>query len=170
MAWFADITDLGELKRAYYRLAQKYHPDHGGDLETMKRINTEYAEAVERLKRQHRSEAAADQTSGQASGFDWEAESAEEFIEIVTQLFRLKGLVIELCGRWLWISGDTFKHRAALAACGCRWASQKKVWYWYPSNEEPRKKHKPWEPERIRERYGSQILTEKKSAGHLAPV
>ena len=45
MKWFEGITDLKELHRRLMRLAKIYHPDVGGDGETMKRINVEYDEA-----------------------------------------------------------------------------------------------------------------------------
>lgn len=39
MTYFTNIKTLDELKAAYRRLAMQYHPDMGGDTETMKAIN-----------------------------------------------------------------------------------------------------------------------------------
>ena len=45
MKWFDGITDLKNLRKQYIKLAQKYHPDIGGDEEIMKSINIQYAES-----------------------------------------------------------------------------------------------------------------------------
>ena len=43
MKFFSNITSLDELKAAYRHLVMLYHPDRGGDNETMKQLNYEYA-------------------------------------------------------------------------------------------------------------------------------
>lgn len=42
MEYFINCVSAEEGKREYRRLVMKYHPDVGGDLETMKDINTQY--------------------------------------------------------------------------------------------------------------------------------
>ena len=37
-----DFAPMEEIKKAYRRLVMKYHPDRGGDLEAMKKINAAY--------------------------------------------------------------------------------------------------------------------------------
>ena len=121
MKYFDNVTNLDELKKAYRRLAQIHHPDCGGDEETMKAINNEHDELFEVLKKQHNT--AADE-------YHQTTETAEEFREIITALLKLDGLEVELCGSWLWIGGDTKANKDALKALGCRWSSNKKLWYW----------------------------------------
>ena len=67
---------------------------------------------------------------------------------------------VELCGSWLWISGDTKPHKDALKALGCMCASKKKKWYWreagagrawFPSSTE-------YNMESIRADYGSKQI------------
>lgn len=41
MKFFATCATLEELRKVYRRLAVQYHPDLGGDTETMKQINAE---------------------------------------------------------------------------------------------------------------------------------
>jgi len=36
------VADLDDLKNQYRKLCRQHHPDLGGDLETMKKINLEY--------------------------------------------------------------------------------------------------------------------------------
>ena len=64
---------------------------------------------------------------------------------------------IELCGSWLWISGDTKPHKDNLKRIGCRWSNNKKQWYWRPPGS-----GRPWfrssneySMEQIRSDYGS---------------
>ena len=111
MKFFAACTTLDELKKEYRRLAMIHHPDHGGDTATMQAINGEYSEAFARLKDQHN--AAADEAHQTT-------ETPEEFIAIISQLLRFPGLIVELCGSWLWITGETYAVRDQLKAAGCR--------------------------------------------------
>ncbi len=40
--FFKDCRTLQEVKQQYKKLAMQYHPDRGGDEETMKQINQAY--------------------------------------------------------------------------------------------------------------------------------
>lgn len=42
MSWFKDVTNYESLKARFRQLAKQYHPDAGGDAETMRSINMEY--------------------------------------------------------------------------------------------------------------------------------
>lgn len=108
--YFMNCKNLDELKKAYKAAAMKYHPDMGGDTATMQAINAEYEARFEVLKRSQNEQAAEDAT-GQTKAT---TESAGDFIAIVSALLKLDGLEIELCGRWLWIGGETRKHKDAL--------------------------------------------------------
>jgi len=116
MKYFTNCKTLDELKAAYRKLAFRFHPDHGGDTATMQSINNEYAEMHNRLKDAHN--ATADEQHKTT-------ETPEEFINIVSVLMSLDGLEVELCGRWLWIGGNTKEHKDALKAAGCRWSQNK---------------------------------------------
>ena len=150
MKFFENCRTLDELKAEYRRLAMKHHPDRGGDLETMKQINAEHDRVFEILKRQH------NETHDEQHQT---TETAEEFREILTRLLKLDGLTVELCGSWLWIGGETYRHKAELKAAGCRWSNNKKLWYWRHPEET-----RPWHRGtatigQIRSKYGSQVFT-----------
>ena len=116
--YFKNIKTLDELKAAYRRLVMQHHPDRGGDTATMQQINAEYDELHEVLKNKHNATAdEAHQTT----------EAPEEFRQIIELLLKLQGLTVELCGSWLWISGDTLQHKDKLRAAGCRWSANKKM-------------------------------------------
>ena len=40
--WFIDADSIEDAKKIYWELSKKYHPDLGGDEETMKAVNDEY--------------------------------------------------------------------------------------------------------------------------------
>lgn len=142
--FFGNCKTLDELKKEYRRLSKIHHPDLGGDVETMKRVNAEYEAAFARIK--NTSEVKQDRET---------RETPDEFVRIINKLIKLDGLRVELCGRWLWISGDTKRHKDALKAAGCRWASKKSMWYWHPADETTTGHRKTYSIEHIREKYGS---------------
>lgn len=150
MTYFKDCKTLDELKAQYRRLAMLHHPDRGGDLDTMKAINAEHDRLFEILKAGH---------NATADEYHQTTETAEEFRDIIEVLLRLEGLTVELCGSWLWISGNTIAHKDALKAAGCRWSQNKKMWYWrHPEDSRPYHKSKTSISE-IRHKYGSQVFT-----------
>ena len=158
--YFANCRTLDELKKVYKHLAQKHHPDVGGDTRTMQEINAEYEARFEVLKRSQNEQAAED-TTGKARAT---TESAGDFIAIIDHLLKLDGLEIELCGRWLWIGGDTKKHKEALKACGCRWSSSKKLWNWHFAEDGDKWHRGSKSMSQIRSKYGSTTFSRGGSA------
>ena len=154
MNYFAHISTLDELKAEYRRLAMKHHPDVGGDTETMKEINRQHDALFEQLKAAHNAKADADKTGRTYHT----TETAEEFRAIVEALLKLDGLTVELCGSWLWIGGETRKHKDALKAAGCRWSNNKKLWYWRHPEDSSRFHRGHKSINQIRAKYGSQVF------------
>ena len=151
MKFFSECRTLDELKAAYRKAAMKYHPDRGGDTETMQKVNAEYEAMFERLKREQNTRAAQDATGKTKAT----TETAADFIEIISKLLSMDGLIVELCGRWLWISGNTMRHKEALKAAGCKWASKKKMWSWHYLEDGAFRSRKPISMDAIRFKYGS---------------
>ena len=150
MKWFnvSEIKTLDDLKKAYRKLAMQHHPDRGGDTATMQQINAEHDYLFERLKAQHNARAA----EGKTYHTD---EQASDFRRIIEILIKLDGLNIELCGSWLWIGGNTMKHKEALKAAGCQWCSKKKLWSWKPAGKRRHSYRGTKSMDQIRTKYGS---------------
>ena len=150
--YFVNCKTLDELKKAYKAAAMKYHPDMGGDTATMQAINAEYEARFEVLKRSQNEQAAED-TTGRTRAT---TESAGDFIAIIDHLLKMDGLEIELCGRWLWIGGNTKAHKDQLKALGCRWCNTKKLWSWHFKEEGETWSRGKRTMDQIRSKYGSQ--------------
>ena len=156
MKYFAHCTTLEELKKEYRRLAKIHHPDVGGDTETMKAINAEYDAAVESM-------------AGNASHKDNQRAKQEDnaaFRAVIASLIKLDALVIELCGTWIWVTGETYRHKEALKAAGCRWAKNKGAWYWH-SPEDACHNRKKLTLAEIRALHGSEIIAQTRPNNRL---
>ncbi len=147
--WFKDCATLDALKAEYKRLAKQYHPDMGGDTATMQAINAAYEAAFNRM-------------SGNATNGTDTTETATDFINIISALMKIKGIVCEQCGSWLWISGDTKPVKDELKAAGCRWSPKKQMWYWKPAGSYCRGRNASMEY--IRTKYGSRVFTRNENA------
>lgn len=145
--YFDTLRTLNEVKAEYKRLVKIHHPDVGGDTATMQEINAQYDEAVKRIA-----------TTGE--GVDKERAAQEvpaEFRAVLSKVVALKGIDVDLVGAWLWITGDTWTHKATLKAAGFRWASKKRAWYWYPEWAAVERGSKKSLDE-IKDKYGAQRL------------
>ena len=149
MKYFANCKTLEDLKKEYRRLAMLHHPDVGGTVEEMQAINAAYDALHEVLKQAH------NQT---ADEYHQTTETPEEYREIIETLLRMDGLEVELCGSWLWIGGNTRAHKEELKAAGCRWSSNKKLWYWRHAEEGHRWHKGNKTMNQIRSKYGSQTF------------
>lgn len=142
MKYFSSCENLDELRAEYRRLIKINHPDVGGDAETMKAINNAYDLRFDELKR----------------GTPHAGETPDAYRAAVESLLHLQGIIIELCGCWLWVTGNTYPHRATLRAAGFCFASRKKAWYWHPADAAPIGNGKKT-LDQIRSKYGAELLT-----------
>lgn len=144
MKFFENIKTIEEIKKIYHSLSLQYHPDNGGDIEIMKTINAEYKEAFTKINA----------SINKNISFD---EVPENFINIINELIKMVNLEIELCGSWIWISGNTYSNRQNLKNIGCKYAPKKKMWYWHTPESTSRNRQAK-SMESIRATYGSQKI------------
>jgi DnaJ-class molecular chaperone len=154
MTYFNNINDLQELKKAFIKWCKKLHPDNGGDSEAFKEMQNEYSKLYKHFE-----------MFGNTSNMD--RENADNsfnssfdnsmFSDIVSQLAGLDGLIIELVGSWLWVSGNTYPHKEVLKELKFRWSSKKQAWYFH---FEPYKKKskKSFSLDDIKNMYGSTTI------------
>ena len=144
LEFFAGISSLQDLKKAYRKLVLVHHPDVGGDERIMKRLNNEYEKVIDLIRK--------DQANPDSKKAFYDI--PREFFAIVEALLKLRNIDVEICGSWIWITGNTKEHAQYLKSHGCKFAPKKSAWYWYCG--EYRKKSRRTLPlDEIRERYGS---------------
>lgn len=151
MTYFKSCTTIAEVKAMYKQLAKQYHPDLSTFDTTaiMQQINAEYAKAIKLAAK-----------GANLSEEDTEAEilNAEQYKNALNAVINLIGINIELCGGWLWISGNTYQHRDILRTNGFYFASAKKMWY-FRSPEYATTNRQKHTIDEIRAKYGSQKIS-----------
>lgn len=156
MKWFKDILTLDELRKKYKQLVIKFHPDNSGSDAAIKEINSEYDILFKKLKNSfEHSESYQQSNDRQKQSYD--SVKDLKIREMIIKLSRLQGLVIELCGVWLWVSGDTKRYKDELKSLGLHYASQKKCWYIH-FDDFVKYGKKPSSMSHIRSKYGSTII------------
>lgn len=150
MKWFNNPQTLEELKKEYKKLVFKHHPDKGGKTSDMQEINAEYDRLFAKLKNVHKSADGKTYTAKEET-----KETPEQFREILEKLIHLDGIEIEICGTWIWITGNTFTHREALKQLRFKYSKNKAAWYYH---EEGYRKtsRKTFSLDEIRDLWGSE--------------
>jgi hypothetical protein len=151
MKYFSTAWTVEEIKSEYRKLCKIFHPDVSGfdSSETMKEINTEYKKAIAQ---------AHTNTGKTQSEVKEEMEFEAEFMEKIQALVSLEGIIIEIVGRWLWVSGKTYENKEYIKSVGFLFASHKKMWFWRPDDAKTYKNKKEMAIEDIRAKYGSKIV------------
>lgn len=130
------------IKAAYHTAAFQFHPDvNPAGEEMMKVINEAYA------------------SLGDFAGYVEEQSSATQAYpaalnEAIIFAVNLDNISLEVCGAWLWVTGNTYPYRAEFKAHGFYFAGAKKAWYYRPPEWKSSNRHQMTLDE-IRERHGS---------------
>lgn len=128
--YFESCSTAEELKAEYKKLAKLLHPDNNTESDTteeFKSMQSQFSELWESLKTKHKN----------ANGVIYEKateETAGEFIDLVNQLLKLNGCEVEMCGSWIWVSGNTKEHKETLKELKFRFSGNKKAWYYHNGN------------------------------------
>jgi len=135
------------IKAAYRKACFKFHPDRNpAGLEMMKLINI----AFEVLKKESDFTIVND-----TPDYD------DKLSDAIKAALRMEGIDIEVCGVWVWLSGDTRPHKEEIKKSGYKWASKKMKWYFRPADYKSRSRGK-FSMEDIRTFHGSREIRAEK--------
>lgn len=152
------IKDIDALKKQYFKLAKKYHPDAGGTTAQFQQLQSEYEKLLNALLR------GSNFTQEQK---DNEIELDKAMRAVIDALVGLEGITIELIGKWLWISGNTYPVRNVLKSAGLIFFKKDGVAYWVYKGVESKSRGGTTMDE-IKQRYGAKkidVTPQKKLSG-----
>ena len=161
MKYFEGLREEKDIKARYKELAKQHHPDTGGDTEIMKEINSQYETVLRGF-------------------YQAEGKSLSEIDEILEKdivlrskidaIISLNGIVVELIGKWIWITGETKQYKEKLKECGFLWSPNKAAWYWRSDTYKSSNRNPKMSLDLIRYRWGSWDIKkgEKRQASFIA--
>lgn len=143
MQYFEGINTLKVLKLRYRELCKLNHPDLGGSTAIMQEINAQYERMLARVHDE------------KGETLNEENQKVErDLMDIINKIIALKGLIIEVTGRWIWVTGETYQVKDYLKGLGFFWAHKKAAWYWRPADAIVKNRH-PYSLEQIRQKFGT---------------
>ncbi|HHS0444799.1 TPA: J domain-containing protein, partial [Escherichia coli] len=113
-----------DIKAAYRKAALKYHPDRNPlGAELMKAVNAAFDVLMANIDKINQF-----QSTDEHARYNY----GDDLEKVLNVLSGLSGLVFEVIGNWVWISGETITHKETLKEIGCKWAAKKKQWFYRP--------------------------------------
>lgn len=126
-----DCETLDSLRQAYKRLTKQFHPDCGGNASDFVAMKAEYEQIFKNLKTYSAFNATTDEERKEHNRkYDYKQD--ELFRDIIEKIIAFENITIEICGIWLWITGNTYPYREQFRSLGFSWSNPKKAWYWKP--------------------------------------
>ncbi|EAW9895430.1 DnaJ domain-containing protein [Escherichia coli] len=136
-----------DIKAAYKKAALKYHPDRNPlGAELMKAVNAAFDFLMANIDKINQF-----QSTDESARYNY----GEDLENVLNALSGLSGVIYEVIGNWIWISGDTKEHKDSLKDMGCKWAAKKKQWFYRPEEHKSRWNRKEHSIDEIREMYGT---------------
>ncbi|NPE56592.1 J domain-containing protein [Dickeya dadantii] len=145
-----EIT-LEVIKKEYKRLAIKYHPDKNPAGEyMMKLLNEAFNYLKENIDKVN-----VDQSS-ESGSYDF----GDVLNEILNKTIALNmdGVHIEVCGNWIWLTGNTKPYASLLkknGGIGYYFSKNKSAWYFRPEEHKSKNWGKSFSLDEIRVMHGS---------------
>lgn len=155
--YFTECKTKADLKAKFKELLKIHHPDNGGDVKVMQQINEEYARLIKVLPDDLK------QTNKGKENKKKQADTSalsEALKAALAKVSSIEGLIVEVCGLWIWVSGNTYPVKDILKNAGYKFSGKKKMWYFH---EETESNYRHWhkketDMETIRSKYGSNVV------------
>lgn len=142
---------LEMVKKAYRQACKTYHPDvNPAGTAMMQAVN----EAYESLSNEN--------FPILVNESEVMGNYGEALNNALNAIVSCMGLTIEICGAWIWVSGETKANKEALKAAGFSWSNQKEMWYFRPQSQKTRRYYGHNSSiDEIRAKYGSDKIKAK---------
>lgn len=146
--YFQNCQTVDEAKKRFWELAKIHHPDKGGNTATFQEILNQFEKFRPNTEK----------FNGEFEAFD-----SAEYANILSQLIVIPEIVVEVCGSWVWVSGNTKPHKEEIKKVETGetykrgWSQKKEMWYFSPSGYRKRSKGE-FNIDQIRNMYGSTVV------------
>lgn len=160
--YFGNCKTIQELKAEYKKLVYMYHPDASGTHDTedaMKEVNSLYETRHAYIL--------AHPFNEDEKKHNFYANVNDGYREQISKVAFIPGIEIEICGSWIWVTGDTKPVKVVIKEAGYFWSKNKTAWYWRPEGYKSHGKRN-WDMNRIRDTYGSQKVEKEERMQVLA--
>jgi hypothetical protein len=153
MKYFSECKTQEEVKAEFKRLAKINHPDKGGNVEIMQMINAAYSIAIKRVL-----------SGSKFTDEEVESEilSAEAYKNAVQSIINIEGIIIELCGSYIWVTPletDNFwSFWPEMKKAGYLFAKVKKQFYFRTEEHSSKGNTKTLSSEQIASKYGRRVI------------
>jgi len=138
---------LEMVKKAYRQACKTYHPDiNPAGTAMMQAVN----EAYESL--------CAEVFPIIFNDGDISSSYGEALNTALNAIISCLGLKIEICGAWIWVSGETKTNKEILKQAGYFWSKPKEMWYFRPQTQKKRFYRGKSSISEIRSKYGSEEI------------
>ncbi len=140
--------DQDTIKAQYKALCKKHHPDVNPSTSDhmIKMINNAY----DALKEYD--------SSKDFKSFQKESDLSEKYQKALELCLNLPDIITELCGTWIWLSGNTKTHKDVIKASKLfKWSPNKSMWYFRPDQYRSFNREKR-DMAYIRSSYGSKVI------------
>jgi curved DNA-binding protein CbpA len=148
--YFQDCKTIAEAKKLYHKLCKEYHPDispHPDATRIMQDINNQF----DNFKVQDDADLKYKEEQEHFT------QESEQFRNIITDLYRVKGIKFDVLGSWIWITKSTKDIKELIKAINPKgekyemykpflWHRKKGMWYCSPKSYRGGSSGKPyWE-------------------------
>lgn len=97
-----------DTKATYRSACKKYHPDLNPAGEEMMKIVNQAFEVLKDYTGEIKQE---------------QSDYGDLLNDALNRVLGLSGLMIEICGSWVWVTGETRQHKDLFKTAGFKWAS-----------------------------------------------
>lgn len=160
MMYFNNCKTAEEVKRCYYEWTKKLHPDNGGNASDFITMRNEYKTAWRMYKDIHENK----------DGEKWEQTNEEKkateeqaiiYADIIDKIIFYQNINIDICGCFIWVTGNTYIYKDNFKSLGFKWSNDKKCWFY---TDKVYKKKSPYKVtlDQIKEMYGDIKVETKK--------